>query len=78
MYVDTLQIMTIPRLAERLECMLYRRKLELDIEEMRPELNILRNASREVRSSAKFKKLLQVGDVLESTTQSSEPLHRLY
>lgn len=54
------EIMTVPRLAERLECMLFRRKLELDIEEIRPELNILRNASRELRSSVKFKKLLQV------------------
>lgn len=52
--------MAIPRLTERLECMLYRRKLELDIEDIRPELNILRNASRELRSSLKFKKLLQV------------------
>jgi hypothetical protein len=43
--------------------MLFRRKLELDIEEIRPELNILRNASRELRSSAKFKKVLQVGVV---------------
>jgi hypothetical protein len=52
--------MTIPRLAERLDCMLFRRKLELDIEEIRPELTILRNASRELISSTKFKQLLQV------------------
>ncbi|KAJ3566776.1 hypothetical protein NP233_g6789 [Leucocoprinus birnbaumii] len=66
------EIMTIPRLAERLECMLFRRKLELDIEEVRPELNILRNASREVRSSVRFKKLLQVvltlGNALNGST----------
>lgn len=52
--------MTIPRLSHRLECMLYRRKLDLDIEEIRPELNILRNASQELRTSTKFKKVLQV------------------
>lgn len=52
--------MTIPRLSERLECMLYRRKLELEIEEIRPELNIVRNASRQLRSSTRFKKVLQV------------------
>lgn len=52
--------MTIPRLAERLDCMLYRRKLDLDIAEIRPELNILRNASHELRTSKKFKQILQV------------------
>lgn len=52
--------MTIPRLSERLDCMLYRRKFDLDIEEIRPELSILWNASRELRSSRKFKRVLQV------------------
>jgi diaphanous 1 len=52
--------MSIPRLAERLECMLCRRKLELDIEEIRPELDILRNASHEMRTSTEFKQVLQV------------------
>ncbi|EMD40584.1 hypothetical protein CERSUDRAFT_102967 [Gelatoporia subvermispora B] len=54
------EIMTIPRLSERLECMLYRRRLELEIEEIRPELNIVRSASVELRSSPKFKRVLQV------------------
>jgi len=40
--------------------MLYRRKLELDVEEIRPELNIIRNACAELRSSTKFKQVLQV------------------
>ncbi|CCM00171.1 uncharacterized protein FIBRA_02199 [Fibroporia radiculosa] len=66
------QIMTIPRLSERLECMLYRRKLELEIEEIRPELNIVRNASHELRSSTRFKKVLQavlaVGNALNGST----------
>jgi diaphanous 1 len=39
--------------------MIYRRKLDLEIEEIRPELNILRNASHEVRHSVKFKQVLQ-------------------
>lgn len=52
--------MTIPRLSERLECMQYRRKLEIEIEEVRPELNIVRNASHELRGSVKFKQVLQV------------------
>lgn len=58
--MTSVQIMTIPRLSKRLECMLYRRKLELDIEEVRPEINIVRNASYELRSSVRFKKVLQV------------------
>lgn len=55
------QIMTIPRLSERVECMLYRRKLEVEVEEVRPELNIVRNASQELRASSRFRKVLQVG-----------------
>jgi len=56
--------MTIPRLSERLDCILYRRKLELDIEEIRPELNTLRNASHELRLSTKFKQILQVEKIV--------------
>ena len=52
--------MTIPRLAQRLDCMTYRRRLDIEIEEIRPELNIVRNAAHELRSSARFKKVLQV------------------
>ena len=33
--------MPIPRLTERLESMVYRRRLELDTVEIKPELNIL-------------------------------------
>ncbi|KAG6832180.1 hypothetical protein H0H92_004911 [Tricholoma furcatifolium] len=66
------EIMIIPRLKERLDCMIYRRKLDLDVAEMRPELNILRNASRELRSSLKFKQILQlvlsVGNALNGST----------
>jgi len=54
--------MTIPRLSERLQCMQYRRRFELEIEEIRPDLNLLRNASHELRSSLKFKQILQVGE----------------
>jgi len=53
-------IMQIPRLSERLECMTFRRRLDLDLEEIRPDLNTLRNASKELRSSDRFKQLLQL------------------
>jgi len=68
--------MTIPRLSERLECMIYRRKLDLEIAEIRPELNILRNASYEVRHSDRFKQVLQVvlavGNALNGSTFRGE------
>ena len=64
--------MLVPRLAERLECMQYRRKLDLDIEEIRPDLQTIRNASQELRSSRRFKAILQVilalGNALNDNT----------
>ncbi|KAJ3474280.1 hypothetical protein NLI96_g12545 [Meripilus lineatus] len=66
------EIMVIPRLSHRLECMLFRRKLELEIEEIRPELDITRNASRELRSSTRFNRVLQtilaVGNALNGSS----------
>ncbi|TFY77061.1 hypothetical protein EWM64_g6950 [Hericium alpestre] len=66
------QIMAIPRLSERLECMIHRRRLELDIEEIRPELDIVRSASREMRTSERFKRVLQavlaVGNALNGSS----------
>jgi diaphanous 1 len=43
--------------------MLYRLRLELEIEEIRPELRILRNAASELRTSTKLKQVLQVKDI---------------
>ena len=58
-----LQIMTLPRLSERLECMIFRRRLEFDIEEIRPDLDIVRNASRELRNASRLKRVLGVSGV---------------
>ena len=52
--------MIIPRLGERLSCMIYRRKLEMDMEELKPELTILRSAADELKNSIALKKLLAV------------------
>ena len=52
--------MVIPRLSDRLTSMLYRRRLEMEQEELKPELNILRGAADELRRSQKFRKLLAV------------------
>lgn len=54
------QIMQIPRLQQRLDCMLFRRRLELDLEDVRPDVNIVRKAAAELSSSARFKRVLQV------------------
>lgn len=56
----SIQLASVPRLPERLECMLYRRKLDLDIAELRPDLNTLHNASLELRNSTKLKHVLKV------------------
>ena len=47
--------------------MQYRRKLEIEIEEVRPELNIVRNASHELRGSVKFKQVLQVSVIPQAS-----------
>jgi hypothetical protein len=56
--------------------MIYRRKLDLEIAEIRPELNILRNASYEVRHSDRFKQVLRVvlavGNALNGSTFRGE------
>lgn len=54
------EIMGIPKLNERLACMLYMRRFEIDLEELKPELKILREAVDEMNSSTKFKSVLQV------------------
>ena len=69
---DHLQIMDIPRLAQRLDCMLFRRKFELDIEEIRPDLEVLHFAAKELKTSTRFKTVLQavltVGNALNGST----------
>ncbi|KAL5527808.1 hypothetical protein ACEPAG_6609 [Sanghuangporus baumii] len=54
------EIGDVPRVSERISCMLYRRKLELDIEETRPELDIVRHATKELKSSSRFKQVLKI------------------
>ena len=55
--------MDIPRITDRLQCMVYRRRLELDVEEIRPELDILHSASQELKASQRFKRVLEVRNV---------------
>ncbi|KAF8312680.1 actin-binding FH2, partial [Clavulina sp. PMI_390] len=66
------QLIQIPNVARRLECMIFRRRLDLDIADVRPELRIVRTAAMELRESAKLKKLLQlvlaVGNALNASS----------
>jgi diaphanous 1 len=55
--------MDIPRIADRLRCMIYRPKLELDVEEIQPDLDILHGASRELKTSQRFRHVLQVRNI---------------
>jgi hypothetical protein len=52
--------------------MIYRRKSEIDLAEIRPELDALWNASRELRQCQKFKQVLKVvlaiGNVLNASS----------
>jgi hypothetical protein len=60
---SSIQMITIPRLGERLSCMMTRRRFEMDLEELRPELSILRNAADEVKASSKLKAVLKVWSI---------------
>ncbi|KAK4702492.1 hypothetical protein P7C70_g3733, partial [Phenoliferia sp. Uapishka_3] len=66
------EMMVIPRLGDRLTSMLYRRRLEMEQEELKPELNILRGAVDELKNSTKFRKLLatvlSLGNMLNAST----------
>ncbi len=70
------EMLGIPRLSERLACMVYMRKFELDIEELKPDLRILKHAVDEINASTKFKSVLHtvltIGNVLNSSTFRGE------
>ena len=52
--------MTIPHLSARLTSMIFRRTLSVEIEGVRPELAILRNATLELKRSTRLRTILQV------------------
>lgn len=49
---------SIPRLPQRLACMLTRRRFEMELEEIRPDIAILRNATDELKASQCFRHTL--------------------
>ena len=54
------QIISIPRLKSRFDAMVFRRRFELQVAEVMPDLGIMRSAALELRTSARFKEVLQV------------------
>lgn len=62
--------MAIPRLHERFEAMLFRRKLEIEIAEILPDLKALSSAVQELKDSARFKQVLHVSGTTVSSLHS--------
>ncbi|KAK0527084.1 hypothetical protein OC834_004561 [Tilletia horrida] len=65
------QVAGIPRLTQRLNCMLYARKFHVDLAEIKPDLRAMRRAVEELKGSEKFKKILEVVLALGNTLNSS-------
>lgn len=59
--------MPIPKLPERLSAMVCRRQLEIELEEQKPELHILKRAVSELRGNHKFKEMLCIVLVMGNT-----------
>lgn len=73
-----LQVMDIPRLHDRLTAMIYRRRFEIELEELAPELSVLRCAMGEVRKSLKLKKIMLVRFGIYPALMNFEILGRAY
>ncbi|KAI9251128.1 hypothetical protein EDC94DRAFT_622315 [Helicostylum pulchrum] len=52
-------IMYIPRLADRVSCMIFRRRFKHELEEILPELDTIQMAITELRESVRFKQVLK-------------------
>ncbi|KAG0026570.1 hypothetical protein BGZ82_009398 [Podila clonocystis] len=53
------EVMDIPRLSERLSSMIFRRRLEIEVSELKPELDVLRWTIEELKGSRKLRSLLK-------------------
>ncbi|EGG05616.1 uncharacterized protein MELLADRAFT_64018 [Melampsora larici-populina 98AG31] len=67
-----MKVMDIPRLQHRLTTMIYRRRFVDEINDLGPELGVLRSATAEVQRSSKLKRImlyvLEFGNILNSST----------
>ncbi|KAF9105603.1 hypothetical protein BGX27_009549 [Mortierella sp. AM989] len=66
------EIMDIPRLSERVSSMIFRRRLEIDVGELKPEMDVLRLTIEELHNSKRLKSLLKtvllIGNHLNATS----------
>ncbi|KAG0366943.1 hypothetical protein BGZ54_004660 [Gamsiella multidivaricata] len=66
------EIMDIPRLSERVSAMIFRRRLEIEVGELKPEMDVLRLTIEELQSSRRLKSLLKtvllMGNHLNATS----------
>ncbi|KAF9438927.1 hypothetical protein BGZ76_002926 [Entomortierella beljakovae] len=66
------EIVDIPRLSERVSAMIFRRRLEIDVSELKPEMDVLRLTIEELQKSRKLKSLLKtvlvMGNHLNATS----------
>ncbi|KAF9131822.1 hypothetical protein BGW39_001281 [Mortierella sp. 14UC] len=66
------EIYDIPRLSERVSSMIFRRRLEIDVGELKPEMDVLRLTIEELHSSRRLKSLLKtvllIGNHLNATS----------
>ncbi|KAG0210592.1 hypothetical protein BGX33_004803 [Mortierella sp. NVP41] len=66
------EIVDIPRLSERVSTMIFRRRLEIDVGELKPEMDVLRMTIEELHSSRRLKSLLKtvllIGNHLNATS----------
>lgn len=56
--------MYIPRLADRVSCMIFRRRFKHELEEILPDLDTIQMAMTELRESTRFKQVLKVKKII--------------
>ncbi|CAO1622300.1 unnamed protein product [Parajaminaea phylloscopi] len=66
------ELQGIPRLQQRISAMLFMRKFELDLEELKPDLKTLKEATTELKRCDKLKRILStvltIGNALNAST----------
>jgi Fe2+ transport system protein FeoA len=63
-----MQIITIPRLKQRLDVMLLRQKFDIQLAEILPDMGLLRSAAVEIKKSTRLKDVLGVSLKLLGTS----------
>lgn len=56
--------MTIPRIETRLEAMRFRRRLDDLVDELLPDLGVVKTTAADIQASVRFKRILQVSVML--------------